>query len=113
MDNKTLVAIFAGVALLCMTVLGVALIVSGGTDDNSTPGPMMTSTPAPTPTNDPLRDILEQTWNKQSPAEQALLCAYFNANPDGAYDSFVDGAGGAILPEATFDEFLSSECSTF
>jgi hypothetical protein len=62
-------------------------------------------------TSDPLLDILEETWNKQSYSDQQLLCSYYKVDPDAAFESFNEGSQG-LLPQETFDKFLSQECST-
>lgn len=115
MDNKVLAAIFGGIALLCVTVLGVAFIVTGG---GEAPAPVVTSaqapeesTPEPVETSNPLLDVLEETWNEQSYSDQQLLCSYYKVDPDGAFESFDKGAEG-ILPQELFDQFLSEECLT-
>ena len=111
MDNKVLAAIFGGIALLCVTILGVAFMVTGGDD---APAPSVTapadpSTPAPVETSDPLLDLLEKTWNEQSSSVQEQLCWLFYVAPDKAWNSFNNGSEG-LLPKDTFDDFFEEQC---
>jgi hypothetical protein len=111
MDNKVLATIFGGIALLCVTILGVAFMVTSGDD---APAPSVTataepSTPAPVETSDPILDILEETWNEQSSSDQESLCWLFNVAPDEAWNSFNSGSEG-LLPRETFDEFFAEQC---
>jgi hypothetical protein len=112
MNKQTLIAIFGALAVVCVTALGVAFIVTNNSD--GAPVPAVTSqapAPMPTPveTSDPLLDILEQTWNEQSSNDQEQLCWLFNVAPDEAWDSFNSGSEG-LLPKDTFDEFFEEKC---
>ena len=109
MDNKVLGAIVFAVLLLCATAFGITAIVTSGGD--GAPAPVVTSTPGPVETNDPLADLLEEVWGQQSSSDQQALCTFFKIDPDAAYDSFNDGADG-LLPEDTFMEFFSVECDS-
>ena len=110
MNKNTLVAIIAGLVVVCVTALGIAFIVSGGTEDEPAPTPTV-SAPAPEPveTTDPLLDILEETWDEQSSSDQEQLCWLFNVAPDKAWDSFNNGSEG-LLPKDTFDTFFEEQC---
>jgi hypothetical protein len=112
MNKNTLVAIIAGLVVVCVTALGIAFIVSGGTEDEPAPTPTV-SAPVPTPsdTSDPILDILEDTWNQTPSGQQESLCLYFNVDPEGAFDAFNEGSQG-LVPQDTFNSFFSEKCST-
>jgi len=115
MDNKTLAWLFAGIALLCATALGVSIVVAGG--DEGAPAPVVTSespTPSASPTVDPdqfVLDIMEDAWNKQSYTDQKNLCVLFNYAPDRAWSAFDDGSEHLVSREL-FDEFFGGKCAT-
>ena len=99
--DKTTAIVVGTMSVVLMLVLGAVGIAVITNDDDSAPAPVTSSTPAPSDTSDPLLDILEETWNSQSPNEQELLCTYYKYDPERAYDSFNEGADG-LLPEETF-----------
>lgn len=100
------------VLLLVIGAVAVAVITTPGDDsptvvESSSPAPA--PAPEPVETNDPLLDILEETWNEQSSSDQEQLCWLFNVAPDEAWDSFNSGSEG-LLPKDTFDEFFEEQC---
>lgn len=103
------ILIIGSVLIVCLTALGIALVVTSG--DESAPAPVATSTPDPVETNDPVLELLEEVWGQQSSSDQQALCTFFNIDPDAAYDSFNEGADG-LMPEDTFMEFFSVECDS-
>jgi hypothetical protein len=116
MNKNTLVAIIAGLLVVCVTALGIAFIVSGGTEDAPAPvatEPAPSATPTPTPTsgaNEFIIDLLEQTWSKTSYSDQQKLCALFNYSPEQAWNAF-DGGSEHIVPKDVFMTFFSGKCA--
>jgi len=112
--DKTTAIVVGTMSVVLMLVLGAVGIAVITDDNNQAPAPMMTSAPAPTPSEtsgDPIVDILEETWAKTPPDQQESLCLYFGLDPDGAFDAFNSGSKG-LVPQSTFDEFFSEKCST-
>lgn len=108
--------IIGSVLMVCLTALGIALVVSGG--DEPAPAPTVTapapepSTPAPTTDPDDLVfEILEEVWNKQSYSDQQSLCVLFNTYPDQAWQAF-DSPQNKYITQDQFVEFFSGKCST-
>jgi hypothetical protein len=106
--------IIGSILMVCLTALGIAVVVSGG--DDSTPAPVPeTSTPAPTETSDTdeaMLQVLEDIWSDTSPSEQQNLCILFNYSSEDAWNAFNSGANN-LLPKELFMEFFSEKCSTF
>jgi hypothetical protein len=109
MDKTTAIVVgtMSVVLMLVLGAVGIAVITS---NDDQAPTPTV-STPAPVETSDPIRDLLEDTWNEQSASDQESLCWLFNLDADKAFDTFNSGAEG-LVPEDTFMEFFYGECST-
>jgi hypothetical protein len=109
MDKTTAIVVgtMSVVLMLVLGAVGIAVITS----NDDAPAPVITSSPAPVETSDPIRDILEDTWNDQSASDQESLCFLFNYDQDRAFDAFNDGSEG-LVPEDTFMEFFSVECAT-
>jgi hypothetical protein len=115
MDKNTIVAIIAGLVVVCVTALGIAFIVSGGTED--APAPVATTAPAPTPTPTPtsggdefILGLLEKTWDEQSYSDQQSLCTLFNYSPEQAWNAF-DNGSEHLVPEDVFMTFFSGKCA--
>jgi hypothetical protein len=118
MNKNTLVAIIAGLVVVCVTALGIAFIVSGGTEDE--PAPVATTEPAPTPApsatptsggDEFILGLLEETWNKQSYSDQQSLCILFNYAPEEAWNAFDEGSEH-LVPKDVFMEFFSGKCAS-
>jgi len=115
MDSTTKAFLIIGsILMVCLTALGIAVVVSGG--DDSIPAPVPeTSTPAPTETSDSdeaMLRVLEGVWNDTPPADQQNLCILFNYSPEEAWDAFNSGANDLLAKELLM-EFFAGKCSTF
>lgn len=111
------VLIIGSVLMVCLTALGIAVVVSG--DDEPAPVPTVTA-PAPEPdvsstptsgSDEYLLGVLQETWDAQSYSDQQALCTLYRYDREAAWDAFDSGAEH-LLPEDLFYQFFDEKCST-